>query len=191
MISPEANIHSLAAVAADSSIGARTQIWQFCVVIAGAVVGEECNICAHCLIEGGAVVGSRVTLKSGVQVWDGVTIEDDVFIGPNATFTNDVFPRSKQRPPQYVRTLVRQGASIGANATILPGVTIGSGAMIGAGSVVTRDVPAFALTVGNPARLSGWVCRCGSKLTFAAEAKAACACGRRFRRTHENLLEEL
>jgi UDP-2-acetamido-3-amino-2,3-dideoxy-glucuronate N-acetyltransferase len=140
-----------------SDIGPRTQVWAFAHVLAGARIGADCNICDHTFIEGGVVVGDRVTIKCGVQLWEGITLEDDVFVGPNATFTNDLFPRSRRKPPQFARTLVRHGASIGANATILPGVTIGSGAMVGAGAVVTRDVPARAIVVGNPAVVSGYV----------------------------------
>jgi UDP-2-acetamido-3-amino-2,3-dideoxy-glucuronate N-acetyltransferase len=146
------NIHALADVAADAAIGPGTRVWQFAVVLGGARIGADCNLNAHTLVEGGSVIGDRVTLKSGVYVWDGVTLDDDVFCGPNATFTNDRQPRSRQRPERYERTLVRRGASIGAGAVILPGVTIGEGAMIGAGSVVTRDVPAGETWAGNPAR---------------------------------------
>ena len=138
-------------------IGSGTRIWAFAHVLPGARVGADCNICDHTFIEGGAVVGDRVTLKCGVQLWDGVTLEDDVFVGPNATFTNDLFPRSRKQPKQYVRTLVQQGASIGANATILCGVTVGPRAMVGAGAVVTRDVPPLAIVVGNPAAVTGYV----------------------------------
>jgi UDP-2-acetamido-3-amino-2,3-dideoxy-glucuronate N-acetyltransferase len=137
-------------------IGARTRIWAFAHVLAGARIGADCNICDHTLIEGGVTVGDRVTVKSGVQLWDGVTLEDDVFVGPNATFTNDPFPRSRKKPPEFARTRVRKGASIGANATILPGVVIGPMAMVGAGAVVTRDVPARAIVVGNPAYVRGF-----------------------------------
>jgi UDP-2-acetamido-3-amino-2,3-dideoxy-glucuronate N-acetyltransferase len=156
MISDKPFIHPSASVHAGAVVGERTRIWQYCVVLDGATVGADCNICAQCLIEGGVNVGSRVTVKSGVQLWEGVTLEDDVFVGPNATFTNDHFPRSRQRPPAFLETIVRSGASIGANATILPGVTIGRGAMVGAGAVVTRDVPAYAIVAGNPARITGY-----------------------------------
>lgn len=134
------------------SVPESTNVWQFCVIFPNCVIGEDCNICANVLIENDVRVGNRVTIKSGVQLWDGVTVEDNVFIGPNVTFTNDRFPRSKQYPEAFARTVVKKGASIGANATILPGVTIGENAMIGAGSVVTKDVPAEEVWVGNPAR---------------------------------------
>ena len=153
MIDPSAQIHAKAEVAADADIGARTIVWQFAIVLAGARVGADCNINCHTFIEGGAVIGDRVTVKSGVYVWDGVTLEDDVFCGPNATFTNDKAPRSRQHPAEYARTIVRQGASIGAGAVILPGLVIGEGAMVGAGTVVTKDVPAGATVIGNPARI--------------------------------------
>ena len=118
----------------------------------GAVIGNDCNLNAHTLVEGGAVIGDRVTLKCGVYVWDGVTLEDDVFVGPNAVFTNDKVPRSRVRPDGFAKTRVARGASIGGGAVILPGITIGEGAMIGAGAVVTRDVPAGETWVKNPAR---------------------------------------
>lgn len=122
-------------------IGEGTNIWQFCVVLEGAVIGAECNICANCFIENDVIVGDRVTVKCGVQLWDGLRIEDDVFIGPNVTFCNDKYPKSRNKDFQAQGTTVKRGASIGANATILPGVTIGEGAMIGAGAIVTKDVP--------------------------------------------------
>lgn len=139
-----------------AEVGARTRIWAFAHVLEGARVGAECNICDGVFVEGGAVVGDRVTVKCGVQLWDGVELEDDVFVGPNATFTNDPFPRSRKWLDEYPRTIVRSGASIGANATILPGLEIGTGAMIGAGAVVTRSVPPHAVVVGNPARIHGY-----------------------------------
>ncbi len=129
-------------------------------------MGAGCNICDHAFIEGGAVVGDRVTVKNAVLVWDGVTVEDDVFIGPNAIFTNDFVPRAHVRksPTEFGKTVVRNGASIGANATIVCGVTIGANALVGAGAVVIHDVPDHALVVGNPGRQVGWVCRCGGRL---------------------------
>ena len=134
-------------------IGEGTRIWQYVVILPGAVIGLDGNICSHCFIENKVVVGDRVTVKCGVQLWDGVTLEDDVFVGPNATFTNDLQPRSRNSAAQLLPTVVKKGASIGANATILPGLTIGEGAMVGAGAVVTKDVPPRALVVGNPARV--------------------------------------
>ena len=138
------------------TIGDGTRIWAFAHVLPGARIGSECNINDHVFIENDVVVGDRVTVKSGVQLWDGVRLGDDVFVGPNATFTNDPFPRSKVFPTEFATTTVRRGASIGANATILPGITIGAGAMVGAGSVVSRDVPENAIVMGNPATIRGY-----------------------------------
>lgn len=145
-------IHPLADVASSARIGPRTRVWQWSAVLDGAVIGADCNLNALSLVEGGAVLGDRVTLKCGVYVWDGVTLEDDVFVGPNACFTNDLVPRSRQQPESFAKTLVKRGASIGAGAIVLPGVTIGESAMIGAGAIVTKDVPAGEIWVGNPAR---------------------------------------
>lgn len=147
-----AEIHPLADVHSDD-IGPDTRVWQYCVVLKGAKIGSNCNLCAHTMIESDVVVGDNVTVKSGVFLWDGTRIEDNVFIGPNATFTNDLMPRSKVYPDAFSGIRVRRGASIGANATILPGITIGENAMVGAGAVVTRDVPDNAVVAGNPARL--------------------------------------
>jgi acetyltransferase-like isoleucine patch superfamily enzyme len=149
-------IHPLADVA-DCTVGAGTQIWQYAVIIEGAQIGNECNVCAHTLIEGDVIIGDRVTVKSGVFLWDGTRIGDDVFIGPNATFTNDPMPRSKQYPKRFEGIIVESGASIGANATILPGIVIGQQAMVGAGAVVTRNVPANAVVAGNPAQVLRYI----------------------------------
>ncbi|NBP89682.1 N-acetyltransferase [bacterium] len=134
-------------------IGEGTRVWQYVVILPDAVIGRDGNICSHCFIENKVVVGDRVTIKCGVQLWDGVTLEDDVFIGPNVTFTNDLEPKSRNTEAKLLPTLVKKGASIGANATILPGVTIGEGAMVGAGAVVTKNIPPRSVVVGNPARV--------------------------------------
>lgn len=146
-----------AAIVETEAIGGGTRVWAFAHILAGARVGSDCNICDHTFIENDVLIGDRVTVKCGVQLWDGVTLEDEVFVGPNATFTNDSFPRSRQHQESPSRTLVRRGASIGANATILAGITIGARAMVGAGAVVTRDVPADTIVAGNPARIIGYV----------------------------------
>lgn len=146
------SIHALADVQTDA-IGEGTRVWQYSVILSGARIGRNCNVCAHTLIEGDVVIGDNVTIKSGVYLWDGVVVEDNVFIGPNATFTNDPMPRSKVYPEQFSRLLLQRGCSIGANATLLPGITVGEGAMVGAGAVVTHDVPPYAVVVGNPASI--------------------------------------
>jgi len=145
-IHPSADVHT-------ARVGEGTRIWQNVVILPNAKIGANCNICAGCFIENDVVLGDNVTIKNGVSLFDGVALEDGVFVGPNATFTNDPAPRSGHRPAAFLRTVVRRGASIGANATLLPGITIGEGAFVAAGSVVTRDVPAGALVMGNPARI--------------------------------------
>lgn len=145
-------IHPLADVA-DCQIGEGTKIWQFVVVLKGAKIGADCNICAQTFIEGGVEIGDRVTVKSGVQIWNGSVIGDDVFIGPNATFTNDKYPRSKKYSTQLYGITIHDGASIGANATLLPGISIGQRAIVAAGAVVTKNVPAQAIVMGNPAMI--------------------------------------
>ncbi|HEX6883309.1 MAG TPA: acyltransferase, partial [Planctomycetota bacterium] len=137
------------------AVGPGTRVWAFAHVLPGARIGADCNLCDHVFVENDVVVGDRVTVKCGVQLWDGLRVADDVFIGPNATFTNDPFPRSKQRPERFAETRLERGCSIGANATILPGLTIGAEAMVGAGAVVTRSVPPRAIVRGNPARIVG------------------------------------
>lgn len=149
-------IHPLADVKSND-IGADTRVWQYSVIFAGAKIGKDCNLCAHTLVENDVVIGNNVTVKSGVFLWDGTRIEDDVFIGPNATFTNDPMPRSKVYPEAFKGIVVQQGASIGANATILPGITIGRNAMVGAGAVVVKDVPEGAVVVGNPAKIVRYI----------------------------------
>jgi acetyltransferase-like isoleucine patch superfamily enzyme/dTDP-4-dehydrorhamnose 3,5-epimerase-like enzyme len=152
----EVFVHPLA-ICESTKIGEGTKIWAFSHILEGAVIGQDCNICDGVFIENDVTVGDRVTIKSGVQLWDGVRVDNDVFIGPNATFTNDHFPRSKVWQKTLPMTHILSGASIGANATLLPGITIGKGAMIGAGTVVTRDVPANAIVYGNPGRIRGYV----------------------------------
>ena len=144
------------ALCESSDIGLGTRVWAFAHVLHGARIGRDCNICDGVFIENDVIVGDGTTIKCGVQLWDGVRLGNDVFVGPNATFTNDLFPRSRRHPEHYAQTIVEDGASIGANATILAGVTIGRGAMVGAGAVVTRSVPANAIVVGNPARIKGY-----------------------------------
>lgn len=145
------------AIVESSDIGPGTRIWANAHVLAGARIGRDANICDGVFVENDVIVGDSVTIKCGVQLWDGIELENDVFVGPNATFTNDRMPRSKHHRAADLRTLVKRGASIGANATVLPGIVIGADAMVGAGAVVTRDVPPFAIVVGNPARISGYV----------------------------------
>ena len=153
-------IHPLSDTQSEN-IGEGTHVWQYTVVLPGAVIGRNCNIGAHCFIENDVRIGDGVTIKNGVQLWDRVEIEDDVFVGPNATFTNDPLPRSRRgaggREPELMATVVGRGATIGANATIVSGISVGRYAMIGAGSVVTGDVPEFSLVYGNPARIQGRV----------------------------------
>lgn len=172
--------HPLALVESDE-IGDGTRVWAWAHVMKGARLGANCNVGEHCFIESGAVLGDRVTVKNGVAVWDGVTCEDDVFLGPNAVLTNDLRPRSRAADWTLERTLLRQGATVGANATLLCGITIGRYALIGAGAVVIRGVADHALVVGNPGRVVGAVCVCARTLRFEG-SEAACECGKAFRR---------
>jgi len=171
------SIHPLALVET-ASIGPGTRIWAFAHVLKGARIGSQVKIGDHCFIENDVIIGDHVIIKNGISIWDGVTIEDGAFLGPNVALTNDHFPRSGF-PKGLERTLIGKGASIGANSTIVAGVTLGAYCTVGAGSVVTRSVPAYALAYGNPARCRGWVCACGLKLGPAAESgRTVCACGR-------------
>ena len=184
---PSVFVHALALCESDD-VGPRTRIWAFAHVLAGARVGADCNVGDHAFVEGGAVVGDGVTIKNGVLLWSGVTVEDGVFLGPGAVFTNDTDPRAPypKGPAGWRATLVRRGATVGANATVLSGLTIGRWAMVGAGAVVTADVGDHALVVGNPARPAGWACECGRTLPEGL----ACACGRSYRLTEAGTLEE-
>ena len=139
-------------------------VWQNCVILKSAIIGRDCNICFNVFIENDVIIGNNVTIKSGVQIWDRITIEDNVFIGPNATFTNDMHPRSRHHQKDSSRTIIKSGASIGANASVLSGITIGKWAMVGAGSVVTKNIPDYTLWYGNPAKFKGYICECGNKL---------------------------
>ncbi|MDF2534529.1 MAG: transferase [Bacillales bacterium] len=154
------------AIVESSKIGDNTHIWAFSHILPLAEIGENCNICDHTFIENDVIIGDRVTIKSGVYIWDGVRLADDVFIGPNATFTNDIAPRSKQYPDKFLETIIEKGASIGANATIIAGNIIGQYAMIGAGSVVTKNIPNNTLWYGNPCDFKGYVCIKMRKLQF-------------------------
>ena len=160
-----AKIHHLADVQSEK-IGENTSVWQFCVILKDAEIGKNCNINCQVLIENDVKIGDNVTIKPGVQIWDGVTLEDNVFIGPNVTFTNDLVPRSKEYPDSFAKTLVKKGASIGANSTILAGNTIGENALIGAGSVITKDVPENTVWFGNPAKQRG-VIGADKKITYS------------------------
>ena len=158
-----ANIHKLADVQT-TAIGSHTQVWQFAVILKDAVIGSHCNINCHTFIENDVKIGNDVTVKSGVFLWDGITIGNNVFIGPNVTFTNDNMPRSKQYPTNFQRIFIDNYASIGANATLMGGISIGKYALIGAGALVTKDIPERALVIGSPARIVGWLNEDGSKM---------------------------
>lgn len=149
--------HPQGIVEAGAQIGDGTRIWAWSHILGGAIIGNDCNLCDHTFVENNVVLGDRVTVKCGVYLWDGISVENDVFIGPCAAFTNDRFPRSKQYPAEFARITIRTHASIGANATILPGVTVGQYAMVGAGAVVTKDIPPYAIVKGNPARITGYM----------------------------------
>ncbi len=177
-------------------IGYGTRIWAFSHVMYDVSIGANCNIGEHCFIEGGAVIGSNVTIKNGNMLWDGVTLEDGVFVGPHVSFTNDLYPRSPrlaQAKQRYngrdwlVPTLVQQGASLGAGAVLLAGITVGEFSIVGAGAVVPCDVPVHALVVGNPARVIGWVCQCGQRLNFQHEIAICNECSLNYARDGDSV----
>lgn len=172
-------------IAETTRIGKNTRIWAFVHILSGAVIGENVNICDHCFIENEVIIGNDVTIKSGVYLWDGIELEDGVFIGPSATFANDLHPRSKNSDYKKLNTKIRKGATIGANATILPGVTIGTYALIGAGSVVTHDVDDYAVVYGNPAKKQGFVCQCGQRI---GPPSWTCECGKKYETINGHLI---
>ena len=171
------------AIVESKSVGKGTRIWPFTHVMKGASIGKDCNIGEHCYIETKSKIGNRVTIKNGVAVWDGVFIEDDAFIGPNTVFTNDLFPISRdwsRKKERFRKTFVKKGACIGANSTIICGVTIGRHAFVGAGSVVTKELPDYGLAYGNPARIYGFMCKCRRKLKFSSKT-TKCHCGIKYK----------
>jgi UDP-2-acetamido-3-amino-2,3-dideoxy-glucuronate N-acetyltransferase len=175
------------AIVESGRVGPGTRVWAFAHVMEGAQIGAHCNICDHVFVESHVMIGNQVTIKNGVAVWDGVTLEDSVFVGPNVAFTNDKNPRAvvKKTREQFLPTLVREGASLGANSTIVCGVTIGCHAFVGAGAVVTKDVPDYGLVVGNPARLIGYICECGARIP----ATLTCDCGKQYSRREGGLIK--
>lgn len=172
------------AICDSTNVGEGTRIWAFSHVMAGAKIGKHCNIGEHCFVENDVVLGDECVIKNSISIWDGITLENRVFLGPNVVLTNDYVPRAKVIPKVWYRTLLREGASVGANATLVCGITVGRYAMIGAGAVVTRDVPDYGLVYGNPARLHGFVCVCAERLHFS-DGQASCECGRRYRQQQD------
>ncbi len=191
MIHSDSRIHSYALIDENVEIGARTRIWAFSHILSGAIIGEDCNICDHTFIEGKVILSNRVTVKCGVYLWDGVSAEDDVFIGPAAVFTNDLKPRSQQYPQEYAKTILKQGCSIGANSTIIAGNIIGAWSLIGAASVVTKAVPNYAVVWGSPAKFQYWICQCTKKMTFENSTEFICHCGKKYKLNSETERVEL
>ena len=189
--------HASALIDAPESIGKGTKIWHFCHIMTGVVIGERCSLGQNVFVASGCVIGHNVKIQNNVSVYEGVTLEDDVFCGPSSVFTNVNNPRSHvPRKNEYLPTLVQRGATIGANATVVCGATLGRYAFIGAGAIVTRDVPDYAMVYGNPARLRGWMCACGVKLGLGiavdTEETASCsACQRRYRRKGLSVSEDV
>jgi UDP-2-acetamido-3-amino-2,3-dideoxy-glucuronate N-acetyltransferase len=185
---PDYFVHASSYIDDGAKIGAGTKIWHFCHVMSGAVIGQRCNLGQNVVVMPGTRLGNNVKVQNNVSIYEGVMLEDDVFCGPSCVFTNVVNPRSHvSRKSEYRRTLVRRGASIGANATILCGITLGEYSFIGAGAVVRSDVPAFALMVGVPARRVGWMCRCGVRLQLRDGHATCTACGTMYRETEGTL----
>ncbi|MEK3682351.1 acyltransferase [Paenibacillus sp. FSL R10-2736] len=174
------------AIVESENIGANTRIWAFAHILPGAVLGEDCNVNDHTFVENDVIIGNNVTVKSGVYIWDGVRIQDNVFIGPNVTFTNDLRPRSKQYPSTFLKTILEEWVSIGANATIIAGNTIGKYAMVGAGSLVTKNIPNNTLWYGNPAKFKGYICNCGEKLN---QQFSCLVCGKQYSLKEDNIIE--
>ena len=183
MKEPSFYAHPMSIVDEGCQIGAGTRIWAGAHVMSGARIGQGCNIGEHCFVEGGVTIGSHVTVKNNVALYDGAVVEDDVFLGPSCVFTNVINPRAfVSRKTEFRPTIVRKGASIGANATLICGHTVGKYAFVGAGAVVSRDVPDYALVYGAPAKVHGYVCRCGCKLAFREDGAAVCPeCGSGYR----------
>lgn len=184
-------IHKSADISKNAKIGENTAIWQNCQILAGAKIGTNCTIGHNCFIASKAKVGNGVKIQSNIDIWDLVTIEDYVFIGPSAVFTNDPNPRAKYPKKDFFQygkwqpTLVKEGATIGANATILCGIEIGRWAMIGAGSVVTKNIPDYGLVIGVPAKLNGWVCECGNRLAFKKNSAVCSICRRKYQKRNK------
>lgn len=190
-VDSEAYIHTHALIDAGATIGARTRVWAFAHVLSGAVIGIDCNICDHTFIEGKVVLGNRVTVKCGVYLWDGVTAEDNVFIGPAAVFTNDLKPRSRHYSNTLAQTFLKEGCSIGANSTVVAGITVGKWSLVGAGSVVTRNVLDYSAIWGNPARFRYWICQCTEKMSFDDSDKFVCRCGKIYQLNNETKIVEI
>lgn len=183
-------IHESAYVDDGAKIGAGTRVWHFCHVLGGATIGEKCSLGQNVVVMNGVVIGDNVKIQNNVSVYEGVTLEDDVFCGPSMVFTNVFNPRSHiPRKNEYQPTLVRRGSTIGANATIVCGTTLGEYSFIGAGSVVTKDVPAYGLVVGVPGRRIGWMCKCGIRLPDSGEGTCK-SCGEKYR-SHGNSIERV
>lgn len=174
------------AIVETKNIGEGSTIWAFVHILKNVKIGKNVNICDHCFIEDGVEIGNDVTIKSGVNIWKGVIIKDKVFIGPDVVFSNDKYPRSKNRNFKLKSIYVNEGASIGANTTILPAIKIGKYAMIGAGSVITKNVPDFAIVYGNPAKIMGYICVCGKKLTFKNN-HSNCYCGKKYKKNRKKV----